>query len=104
MEYCIILTTCPNDKEAEMLASSLIEKKLAACVQMEPITSYYTWENALHIETELKLTIKTRTRLYESVEKFIKENHSYEVPQILQIPIVDGLDEYLDWIDENTTE
>lgn len=102
MEYCIIFTTCPDNKEAKALASSLIKEKLAACVQLSPITSYYTWKNDQHIETEIRLTIKTRTKLYETIEQFIKKNHSYEVPQIVQIPINDGSDEYLDWIDETT--
>ena len=102
MEYCIILTTCPNNKEADRLASELINKKLAACVQLSPITSYYSWENNQHREAEIKLVIKTRSRLYESVEQCIKQHHSYDVPQIVQIPVFEGSDEYLDWIDENT--
>lgn len=104
MEYCIVLTTCPNTKEADMLASKLIKQKLAACVQLSPITSYYNWENNPHSEAEIKLLIKTRSRLYESVEHFIKQHHSYEIPQIVQIPINEGSDEYLDWVDENTIQ
>ncbi len=102
MEYCIILTTCPDNKEAKSLASRLVKEKLAACVQLSPITSYYTWKNEPHADSEIRLLIKTRTRLYESVEQFIKRHHSYEVPQIVQIPIKDGSDEYFDWVDENT--
>ena len=104
MEYCIILTTCPSEQEAKTLASELMEKKLAACVQLSPITSYYTWKGALHTDPEVRLVIKTRECLYESVEHFIKHHHSYEVPQIVQVPITDGSDEYLDWIDEHTTD
>ncbi|MCP3875448.1 MAG: divalent-cation tolerance protein CutA [Desulfobacteraceae bacterium] len=104
MEYCIILTTCPNDDEANSLASKLIKEKLAACVQLTPIKSYYSWKNEQHIDPEIKLLIKTRTKLYESVEQLIKKSHSYDVPQIVQIPINDGSDQYLDWIDENTTD
>jgi len=99
MEYCIILTTCPNDEEAKTLASKLLREKLAACIQLSPITSYYTWKGDTHIDPEIRLLIKTKQRLYESVEQFIKQNHSYEVPQIVQITINDGSDEYLDWID-----
>ncbi len=102
MEYCIILTTCPTDKEAEVLASKLVKKKLAACVQLCSITSYYSWKDEQHIDPEIRLLIKTRTKLYESVQQFIKHHHSYDTPQIVQIPITDGSDEYLDWIDENT--
>ncbi|CCK81754.1 MULTISPECIES: divalent-cation tolerance protein CutA [Desulfobacula] len=104
MEYCIVLTTCPNNNEAKTLASKLIKEKLAACVQLSSITSYYTWKGDMHNETEIRLIIKTRSRLYETIEQFIQKNHSYDVPQIVQIPINDGSDEYLDWIDENTTD
>lgn len=104
MEYCIILTTCPNEKEAKALAESLVKEKLAACVQLSPITSYYRWKNEQHMDAEIKLLIKTRTRLFEPVEQFIKQHHSYEVPQIIQVPITDGSDEYFDWIDENTAQ
>ncbi|MBU8849821.1 MAG: divalent-cation tolerance protein CutA [Desulfobacterales bacterium] len=104
MEYCIILTTCPSNEEAHTLASKLINEKLAACVQLSPITSYYTWKGDIHTDPEIRLLIKTKTRLYESVEQFIKQHHSYEVPQIVQLPIMGGSDEYLDWIDENTPE
>ena len=103
MEYCIILTTCPNNEEANTLASKLIKEKLAACVQLSPITSYYTWKGDIHTDPEVRLLIKTRTKLYELVEQLIKKHHSYEVPQIVQLPIMDGSDEYLDWIDESTT-
>ena len=103
MEYCMILTTCSSTEGAGALADRLIKEKLAACVQLSPITSYYSWKNQLHRDAEIRLLIKTKTRLYESVERFIKQHHSYEVPQIVQIPITDGSDEYFDWIDENTT-
>ncbi len=102
MEYCIILTTCPNTEEADRMASELIEQKLAACVQLSPVTSYYGWQGNPHSDAEIKLLIKTRSRLYDSVEHFIKQHHSYDVPQIVQIPILEGSDEYLDWVDENT--
>ncbi len=104
MEYCIILTTCPDETEADKLASKLIKEKLAACVQLTPIKSYYTWKNEQHIDPEIKLVIKTRSKLYESVEQFIKKHHSYDVPQIVQVIINEGSDQYLDWIDENTVD
>ncbi len=104
MEYCIITTTCSTDKEATILAQKLINEKLAACVQLSAITSYYTWNKETCIDPEIRLVIKTRTKLYENVEQFIKKNHSDEVPQIIQTPITDGSDDYLDWIDETTSD
>ncbi len=102
MDYCIVLTTCSSKEEAHTLASKIIEQKLAACVQLSGITSYYRWDNVTHIDPEIKLLIKTKVQLYESLEQFITRNHSYEVPQIVQVPITDGSDNYFDWIDENT--
>lgn len=104
MEYSIILITCPTDKEARTIARGLVTKKLAACVQLSPIKSYYSWKDKLHVDDEIRLVIKTRTRRYDAVEQFIKAHHSYDVPQIVQIPITDGSDKYLDWIDDNTTK
>jgi periplasmic divalent cation tolerance protein len=103
MEYCIITTTCPDENEAKHLASKLVDHCLAACVQLSSIKSYYTWQGEVCIAPEIRLTIKTRTRLYENIEKFIKSHHSYEVPQIVQTAITDGSDDYLDWIDTVTT-
>ncbi len=100
MGYCIVITTCPVKDEAKELASKIVKKKLAACVQISAIESYYTWDGKTQIEPEYKLLIKTSNKLYDHLEQFIKQNHSYDVPQIVQIPIQDGSEEYLDWIDE----
>lgn len=102
MDYAIILTTCPNEQEAKDLASRIIAQKLAACVQLSNIQSFYTWKGDACIDPEIRLTIKTRKSLYEALEAFIKKHHSYEVPQIIMIPIKDGSDNYLDWIEDNT--
>jgi periplasmic divalent cation tolerance protein len=103
MEYCIVTTTCPNEGEAKELAQKLINENLAACVQLSPITSYYTWHKKTCIEPEIRLVIKTRTKLYKKIERFIKKHHSYDVPQIVQTPVTDGSDDYLNWIDETTS-
>jgi periplasmic divalent cation tolerance protein len=69
---------------------------------MNPVVSVYTWEGRVLTETETRLTIKTRTSLYPALESFIRTHHTYEVPQIVQIPISRGLPEFLDWIDQTT--
>jgi periplasmic divalent cation tolerance protein len=102
MTYCMVLVTCKEDTEARSLASKIVHEKLAACVQMNPVVSVYTWKGQVQTETETRLTIKTRTDLYGSLESFIRKHHSYEVPQILQIPISRGLPEFLEWIDQAT--
>lgn len=104
MTWCIVLATCPTDEDARGLALKLVQEKLAACVQLSAVTSFYTWKNTTHQEPEIRLLIKTRTGLYPAVEAFIRQNHSYEVPEIVQIPITHGSDAYLGWMDENTIE
>jgi periplasmic divalent cation tolerance protein len=84
------------------LAELLVSRRLAACVQITDIRSCYTWKDKTVKEPEQLLLIKTASHLYPEVEKTILENHSYEVPEIVQIPIAQGFDRYLGWISENT--
>ncbi len=102
MTYCMILTTCPDKKEAKKLAADLVDNRLAACVQLSDVVSFYTWEGDACIDNEIRLVIKTRKQLYSAVQTYIKAHHSYDVPQIVQVPIENGLDDYLDWINQNT--
>ncbi|MCP4024682.1 MAG: divalent-cation tolerance protein CutA [Desulfobacteraceae bacterium] len=106
MGYCMVITTCSKKDEARYLAAKIIEEKLAACVQISSIESFYTWEGKTENEPEQRLLIKTRNELYDRLEQLIRKNHSYDLPQIIQIPIQDGFEEYLDWVDEatNTSE
>ncbi len=100
--YDIILTTTGSKEEADRLAEMLVSRQLAACVQVINIGSTYMWQGKITQEAEFLLLIKTASHLYSEVEKIIVENHSYEIPEIIQIPIVQGLPAYLAWIDENT--
>lgn len=104
MTCSVIITTCPNIDEAKQLATLLIKEKLAACVQLSNIESYYIWEGKACHEPEIKLLIKTRHELYPEVETFIRSHHSYSVPEIIELPIQNGLSTYLDWIFENTRD
>lgn len=96
---CVILTTCSDKKEAEGLARLLVEQRLAGCVQISAVTSLYEWEEEIQKDDECLLLIKARSDLYSEIEGVISGNHSYEVPEIIKIPIEDGLDAYLGWID-----
>ncbi len=98
-EYCVIMTTTGSQDEAEALAEKMVSEHLAACVQILHITSYYTWEGKPNKDSEWLLLIKTRTDCYQGIENFIQANHSYDVPELLQIPINQGLESYLEWID-----
>ena len=100
--YCVMITTTGNQEEANRLARILVSRQLAACVQITSITSWYTWKGVVNQEAEFLLLIKTATHLYHEVEATILENHSYETPEIIQLPIEQGLDRYLGWIKENT--
>jgi periplasmic divalent cation tolerance protein len=95
------MSTTGSQEEADKLAGLLVSKKLAACVQILPITSYYNWEGKMNKDAEWLLLIKTRLDCYPEIENFIQANHSYEVPELLEIPVNRGLESYLGWIDHS---
>ena len=101
-QYCVILTTCANQEEAEWLARLLVEAKLAACVQMTGVTSFYEWDGALNRDDEKLLLIKAPSTSYSEIGAFISQHHSYDVPEIIQVPILAGSEAYLKWIDTVT--
>lgn len=101
-EYCVILTTTSSQEEANHLSDLLVQEKLAACVQSFPITSTYTWEDQLTRESEWLMLIKTRSEKYKAIEALILTLHSYDVPEIIQMPVETGNPGYLTWIDDNT--
>jgi periplasmic divalent cation tolerance protein len=102
-DYIQVITTTPDRDMAESVAQSLLENRLAACVQItEGVSSYYWWDGKIDSSNECVCTIKTGSHLYEAVEKKIREIHSYDVPEIIAVPITAGSKEYLDWIDKET--
>lgn len=102
MSYCIVFSTTASQIEADKIATALLEARAVSCVQMMPIISLYHWKGKIERTNEIHLTIKTKDELYPEVEKIIRDNHSYEVPQIVKLPITDGLPAYLGWIREET--
>ena len=102
MSYCIVLSTSNSQEEADKIAGMLLESRIASCVQMTPIVSLYHWKGKIERENEIQLLIKTKDALYPAVESLIRKNHSYQVPQIIKVPINTGLPEYLEWISEET--
>jgi periplasmic divalent cation tolerance protein len=101
-DYGVMLTTTPTREQAQSIARLLIEEKLAACVQLLPIESFYFWQGKTQNEAEVLLLIKTRAALFERATARIKELHSYTVPEIVAIPFAAGFPGYLDWIDDVT--
>jgi periplasmic divalent cation tolerance protein len=101
-EYVQVLTTIGSEEEAGWLARLLVERRLAACVQVSgPITSRYRWEGGAQTEQEWQCLAKTTRAAYDEVEAAIREVHSYDEPEIIATPIVAGSPGYLAWIDEN---
>lgn len=100
--YSLVLSTAGTAQEADRLAEMLVSSKLAACVQIVNIASVYTWEGEMHKEPEYLLLIKTAAGRYAEVESAIVQHHSYEIPEIVQVPIERGLPAYLAWIAANT--
>ncbi len=97
--FAIVLTTAGSDEEAERIASALVERRLAACVNVVPgVVSFYRWDGAVKRDTERLLIAKTSTERFDAVRDAIVELHSYDVPEVVMIPIRDGSAAYLDWI------
>lgn len=99
-KYCLIQTTCSQKEEAEKLARGLIDKKLAACVQLSsPVTSYYSWQGNLQVDQEYVLSIKTSLEKFAQIETFLYANHSYDVPEVILISLDEIGSRYLAWLD-----
>lgn len=97
-KYIQVFTTVGSIKEAEKIANVLVKNKLSACVQIFPVNSFYKWKGKTENKKEWMMIIKTEKRLYKKIEKAIKENHSYELPEIIFIPIEKGNTDYLKWV------
>jgi len=103
MSYCIIYTLTNSLDEAKKIARLLVREKLAACCNIvQNIISVYEWKNETCEDMEFLVLIKTKKNLFEEVKNSILENHSYELPAILMLPIEKGLEDYLGWIEKNT--
>ena len=98
-EYLLIITTVNNADEAVKLSELLVKEQAAACVSISsPVTSVYTWKGNVETEKEVMMFIKTVKENYKNVEKLILENHSYEVPEIIALPVTGGEEKYLQWV------
>ncbi|WJW75285.1 divalent-cation tolerance protein CutA [Thiohalobacter sp. IOR34] len=101
----IAFCTVPDRETAERIAMALVERRLAACVNILPgLSSVYRWQGAVQHDEELLLLIKTRGGLASRLQAAIRELHPYELPEIVAVPIVAGLPDYLHWIDDNLAE
>ncbi len=103
-DVMIVITNLPDHGTAMQLARSLVEKRLAACVNvLAECESVYRWKEATETAQEVPLLIKTRAALYAEVETAIRQAHPYELPEIVAVPVVRGLPGYLEWVAAETT-
>lgn len=101
--FGVVLVTVPSQEEAIALARSLVEQKLVACANLFPVQSIYTWDGNLCEEQEWQLILKTRLDRFFQLEHAIREQHSYDVPEIIALPIVNASDPYSQWIEAQTS-
>ncbi|MEO6861372.1 MAG: divalent-cation tolerance protein CutA [Microcoleus sp.] len=101
VNFGLVLVTAGSEAEAENIAKTLVENKLAACVSLSPIRSIYTWQGEIQAESEWQLVIKTDLAKFEAIKTKVQELHSYEVPEIMAIPIVAGSEAYLSWLGQS---
>ena len=96
----VVLSTCGSAEEAEQLARRLLEARLAACVNLIPQTrSFYWWQEKIEQANECLLVIKTSRDLFDQLRTVLESAHSYELPEVLAIPVVEGSPNYLQWMD-----
>lgn len=103
-KYIVVFITAPSKDVGTTIASALLEQKLAACINIGPVNSLYTWEGKTCNDEEVLLIVKTKSDIFES--KFVpavKAVHPYEVPEIIALPIIMGSESYMDWIGDEVT-
>jgi periplasmic divalent cation tolerance protein len=99
-EHVVVFITAANSEEAQAIARRLLEERLAACVNIiAPVDSHFWWQGRPDRAEESLLIVKTKERLLAEVIKAVKKAHSYEVPEIIALPVIGGSREYLDWLD-----
>lgn len=102
-EWLVVLVTASSAAEAEKIASALLEKRKAACVNVVPgVSSRYWWQGKLEAATEALLIVKTRAALLDDVVVLVRQLHSYTVPEVIALPIVGGNPDYLKWLTNET--
>jgi periplasmic divalent cation tolerance protein len=99
--YIIITTTTDNKVDAEKIARLLVEKRLAACVQIAgPVTSTYRWKGQVETAQEWQCIIKSRAEFFDKIAEAVKAVHPYETPEIIAVPVVAGSRDYLNWMSD----
>ena len=103
MDAIVIFCTVPNKDDAKKISNAIINENLAACVStVDKVHSVFSWNGEVCSENEMLLIIKTRRDLFEKIEVVIRALHSYNVPEIIALPVIVGSDDYLGWIEHET--
>lgn len=98
-DQIVVFSTCPSEEEAERLARLLVERRLAACVSVVPgVRSFYRWRGVIESSGEWLLVIKSSRGLFAPMAAALEHEHSYEVPEVLALPVVEGAANYLNWL------
>ena len=101
----IAYTTCSDKAEAEKLARHLVEERLAACVSVLPgVKSFYRWQGKIETDDEILLMVKTSRDLVDEMRRRLDRLHSYDLPELIVVPIVDGSPNYLAWLERELTQ
>ena len=103
LQFILVMVTVGSESEGAAIASALVESSFAACVKMFPVSSTYRWQGQVQQDQEWQLLIKTQTARFEAVESLVRSHHSYEVPEIIAIPVTQGSAPYLSWIQQQTS-
>lgn len=99
LQYIVVLITCSSEKEARKIKDVLLKTKKVACINMVPrINSFFWWKGKIDSCPEVLLIIKTRKDVFKDIVNLVKKHHQYTVPEIIALPIIDGNEDYLDWI------
>lgn len=100
--FCLVMTTTDQEAHAQALATQIVDARLAACVQVQAIQSFYHWQGQAQAAREWLLLVKTREPLYAELERFICARHHYDTPEVVCLPITAGAPDYLAWVRAQT--
>jgi periplasmic divalent cation tolerance protein len=103
MDAVVVYITAPNEDEAAKISKTLVEEKHAGCINIvKNMRSIYRWQGKIEDESEVLMIVKTQRHLFESLKNRVKELHSYTVPEIIAMPVIEGSEDYLRWLKEVT--
>lgn len=101
--YIVVFITCASKEEADRIASALVAERYAACANMiDKVRSIFRWQDRVEDSDEVLLVLKSKAALFNQIEKTVKEIHSYDLPEIIALPIIKGSKDYLEWIEMET--